>query len=69
MWGGIPRKKTKGDVKMAVSAGILYEVRGEAAKRIIQEIDRPTIAQITQHNCISQQVKGLADLLRLKARK
>ena len=55
--------------KMAVSAGVLYEVRGDAARRIIQELDNPTPDQLRKREEIKQQVKELARIVRLKAKK
>jgi len=53
---------------MAVSAGVLYEVRGEVARKMIQELDNPTAEQIEKRHAIKNQIKQFANLINLKAK-
>ncbi len=54
---------------MAVSAGVLYEVKGEAARRILQELDHPTEEQLEKRRAIKNQIKQYSNLIDLKAKR
>ena len=53
---------------MAVSAGVLYAVQGEAARKMLQEIDNPTADQIAKRRAINNQVNQYKNLINLKAK-
>lgn len=55
----------KGEMTMAVSAGVLYEVNGLAARKMIQELDHPTGEQIEKRQEVQQVVKECANFIRM----
>lgn len=65
-----------GEKRMAVSMGVLYDVRGDVAKKMIQELDYPTPDQIkkgeelkTMILCRAGELKKHRDTLRINKKK
>ena len=59
----------KEEITMAVAAGVLYEVKGDAARQMIQELCRPTEEQIDKRRETTKMIKEYANILRLKVKK
>lgn len=49
---------------MDVSVGILYEVRGKDARKIMQELEHPTEEQLLKRQEIRKMVKEYAGIIK-----